>query len=543
MQNMQKEVEEEGKKEKELFDKFMCFCGGSGSDMATAIEVGKAKIEELTAKVKSEEAEKVQLSQELVDHKADREQAKADLAEATTLREKEKAEFDAMSADSKTNIAGLDAAIPAIEKGMGGASFLQTPIGSRVVKLVESFPQMDPQDRRQALAFLQGGDSSESGGAGEILGIMKQMKDTMEANLAEAEADEAKAAAGFTDLEASKKKEIEVATEAIESKTVRSGELAVSVVQTKDALEDTIQEVADNEKFSSQLDEQCASKQKEWAVRQKARADEVQAISEAIGILNDDDALDVFKKAAPDAAAFLQRSSPRTRASKAKNAQAVLASLANRNGNSQELKLILYSMNSKLRLAAKGKVQKFDEIKKMIDDMVTLLGKEQKDDDKQKAFCQDEFDRTADEETAAKEKVAAITATIEEDTDELAQLTEEIATLQQEIKDIDKAVAQATEQRKEEHEESTNAAQMSQAALQLVDKAKNRLKKFYQPSFVETKAAPQESQESQDGVLFSSSFVQIKSHSRSKDFMDASDDQPEAPETFSGEVKKNEKSA
>merc|ERR1719389_1405347 len=405
MQNMQNEVEAEGAKEKELFDKFMCFCGGSGSEMATAIEVGKAKIEELTAKVKSEEAEKVQLAQELVDHKSDREAAKSDLAEATTLREKESAEFQAMSADSKTNIAGLASAIPAIEKGMSGASFLQTPFGNRIVKLVESFPQMDPMDRRQALAFLQGGDSAESGGAGEILGIMKQMKESMEANLAEAEADEAKAAAGFADLEASKKKEIEVATEAIESKTVRSGELAVSVVQTKDALEDTIQEVADNEKFSAQLDEQCAAKEKEWAVRQKARADEIQAISEAIPILNDDDSLDVFKKAAPGAAAFLQRSSPRTRASKAKNAQAILASLATHKGvNSQELKLILYSMNSKLRLASKGKVQKFDEIKKMIDDMVALLGKEQKDDDKQKEFCRDEFDKAADEEAAAKEK-------------------------------------------------------------------------------------------------------------------------------------------
>jgi hypothetical protein len=539
MQNMQKEVEAEGAKEKELFDKFMCFCGGSGSAMATAIEVGKAKIEELTAKVKSEEAEKVQLGQELVDHKKDREGAKADLAEATTLRQKESAEFEAMSAESKTNIEGLASAIPAIEKGMGGASFIQTPLGSRVVKLIESFPQMDPMDRRQAIAFLQGGDSAESGGAGEILGIMKQMKETMEANLAEAVADEEKAAAGFADLEASKNKEIEVATESIESKTVRSGELAVSVVQTKNALEDTIEEVADNEKFSAQLDEQCASKEKEWAVRQKARADEVQAISEAIGILNDDDALDVFKKAVPgDAAAFLQRSSPRTRASKAKNAQAILAHLAAHKGvNSQELHLILYSMNSKLRLAAKGKVQKFDEIKKMIDDMVALLGKEQKDDDKQKEFCRDEFDRTADEEVAAKEKVAAITATIEEATDSLAQTTEEIATLQQEIKDIDKAVAQATEQRKEEHEESVAAAQMSQAALQLVDKAKNRLAKFYNPSTAKAALV----QEPQEGMLFSSSFVQIKSHTRAKDFED--DDQPEAPETFSGEVKKNEKSA
>merc|ERR1719271_1138567 len=103
MQNMQKEIEAEGKKEKELFDKFLCFCDGSGSSMAKAIVDAKAKIEELTAKVKAETAEKAQLEQEIVDHKSDREGAKNDLAEATTIREKEKGEFEALAADSKTN--------------------------------------------------------------------------------------------------------------------------------------------------------------------------------------------------------------------------------------------------------------------------------------------------------------------------------------------------------------------------------------------------------------------------------------------------------
>merc|ERR1719171_1811337 len=117
----------------------------------------------------------------------------------------------------------------------------------------------------------------------------------MEANLKEATEDEAKAAAGFEELESSKEKEIDAATSAIETKTVRSGELAVSIVQAKDGLEDAQQELADNEKFGAQLEEQCASKQKEWAQRQKDRAAEIQAVSEAINILNNDDALDTFK--------------------------------------------------------------------------------------------------------------------------------------------------------------------------------------------------------------------------------------------------------
>merc|ERR1719172_509100 len=96
--------------------------------------------------------------------------------------------------------------------------------------------------------------------SGQIVGILKAMKDDMEAELKEATADEEKAIAGFADLKASKEKEQEVATEAIETKTARAGELAVSVVQTKDSLEDTTSELADTEKFLAQLASECATK-------------------------------------------------------------------------------------------------------------------------------------------------------------------------------------------------------------------------------------------------------------------------------------------
>merc|ERR1719281_1907266 len=110
---------------------------------------------------------------------------------------------------------------------------------------------------------------------------------------------------------------------------------------------------------------------------------------------------------------------------------------------------MLYAMSSKIRLANKHghKTQKFDEIVKMIDDMVALLGKEQKDDDKQKVFCQNELEKATDEEAASKETIAGITASIDEQTDSIAALTEEIATLEEEIKGIDKSVTEATEQR------------------------------------------------------------------------------------------------
>merc|ERR1719265_903915 len=104
---------------------------------------------------------------------------------------------------------------------------------------------------------------------------MKQMLEEMQKASAEADADEAKAASGFAEHSASKNKEVSVATAAIESKTVRSGELAVSTVQAQNALDDAEEELADAEKFAATLKVQCAEKTTEWQARSKLRAEEV----------------------------------------------------------------------------------------------------------------------------------------------------------------------------------------------------------------------------------------------------------------------------
>merc|ERR1719149_585856 len=189
-------------------------------------------------------------------------------------------------------------------------------------------------DRNSALAFLEQGSES-TGASDQIVGILKAMKDDMEAELKEAVADEAKSVAGFNDLKGSKEKEIEMATEAIETKMGRAGELAVSVVQSKDALEDANDEAAETQKFMVTLEKDCATKQADNAERTKMRNMEITAISEAIGILNDDDALDVFKKALPSSfvqtVGFLQRGE--ATASRASKAQALIAGVAGKAKN------------------------------------------------------------------------------------------------------------------------------------------------------------------------------------------------------------------
>merc|ERR1719460_3063477 len=86
LQDMQKEIAAEGAKEKELFDKFMCFCTGNTAELQKGIDDNKAKIEELNGKLKADTAEKAQAALDIVQHKTDKASAEQDLSKAEAIR-------------------------------------------------------------------------------------------------------------------------------------------------------------------------------------------------------------------------------------------------------------------------------------------------------------------------------------------------------------------------------------------------------------------------------------------------------------------------
>ena len=132
--------------------------------------------------------------------------------------------------------------------------------------------------------------------------------------------------------------------------------------------------------------------------------------------------------------------------------------------------------------ALKSKAVDFSKITEQIDGMIDVLGKEQTDDDTQKAFCDEEFTKSAAEKKETEDKLASLAASIEEMSATVATLKSEIETLTAEIKALDKAVAQATEQRKEEHATFLQTSAEGSAAVQLIEAAKNKLNKFYNPT-------------------------------------------------------------
>merc|ERR1719161_1246895 len=55
LQMMSKKVEEEGKKEKELFDKFVCYCKNGASTLGQSIADNNAKVPQLQSDIEAAE--------------------------------------------------------------------------------------------------------------------------------------------------------------------------------------------------------------------------------------------------------------------------------------------------------------------------------------------------------------------------------------------------------------------------------------------------------------------------------------------------------
>merc|ERR1711977_404939 len=75
----------------------------------------------------------------------------------------------------------------------------------------------------------------------------------------------------------------------------------------KNELTDTEEALMADQAFLAGLDKACAAKKAEWEVICATRTDELAALADAIKMLNDDDALELFKKTLPSASAsFMQ---------------------------------------------------------------------------------------------------------------------------------------------------------------------------------------------------------------------------------------------
>jgi len=493
LQMMQKRVAAEGEKESALYTKFMCYCKNAGGTLGKSVGDAQTKIPTVGSDIESSQAKLKQDQADVKRAQTDRADAKSAMSDASAIRAKEASTFAASKAEATSNIASLAGAITAIEKGMTG--FLQTEAAQRLKRTIMNLKDLTDFDRDEVVSFLSGTQSEEyAPQSGQITGILKEIKDTMSKNLADAESLESSSSTSYDELMAAKAKEVNALTKTIEAKTGRIGEMSVAIVQMQEDLSDTEAGLLQDQKFLKDMDANCATKTAEYDANVKVRGEELLALAETVKFLNDDDALELFKKALPgSSSSFLQMKN----GFEAQRAQA-LARIA-------EAKKVAKNRPGLdfITLALQGKKVNFGKVVKMIDNMVTTLGQEQSDDNDKREYCAKQFDFTDDKKKGLQRSIADSETEISKEQDTLAQLKEEIAALEDGIKALDKEVASATEQRKEENEDFTGLMSSDAAAKELLGMAKNRLQKFYNPKLYAPKRALVEE---------ATTFVQINQH-------------------------------
>merc|ERR1719379_886668 len=211
-----------------------------------------------------------------------------------------------------------------------------------------------------------------------------------------------------------KKKEVAALTKAIEEKLVRVGELGVQIATMKNDLEDTQETLAEDTKYLADLGKTCAAKTKEWEARCKSRSEELLALSDTIKILNDDDALELFKKTLPSASASLLQIQVTESQLRARALKMVMDT---------RKKHKALSLNF-IALALRGKKVGFEKVIKLMDEMVVTLKKEQVDDDAKKEYCEKELDLADDKKKVIERAIADSEKAIAEVEEGITAVTE-----------------------------------------------------------------------------------------------------------------------
>jgi len=425
LKDLKSSLENEAEEDEAVYEKLACWCETNDKSKTLAISDADAKIKELDSTIQKTTALKETLGVEIPALVKEIAENKKSLAESTAIRGKQSADFTAEEKEMMESITALGAAVMVLSKH--NTALISTAKSSAVAvdmknAAAAAFKELQqhsklllgvvtPKQRKLIAAFARSEQVSSdyfdaaptfnqayAPQGGEIFGILRQMKETFESDLTEAQKEELAAQETFTSLKTAKEGEIATGEAALEDKQQQLAAAQEKLAQAKDERTDTDETMKADKDFLSDLKVKCALTDHEWEQRQQLRQDEIKAVQEALTVLTSDESRELFSRTFKQAASFMQKSSRRSSDSRTRAAKTLTAA-AVRLGDPK-----LSALATSVQLDA------FVQVKKAIDDMVAELLKEADDESKHRDFCIDEIaknDRETPSDTHTKGKIEA----------------------------------------------------------------------------------------------------------------------------------------
>jgi len=513
LEEMKAGVEKEGEEDTTAYDKYACWCKTNDAEKTQAIIDAEKAIADLTSLIEELAALQAKLNTEIEELEGDIAAANEALATAAAEREKEKAEFETTAADMKNALSALSEAIEVLSKvqlmqkqGKGdshqvGQMLLQVKnivTRSNLQHYEAHFHNVMQSDLWDFLASVGSGEKNflptkqhdfsalaqpiEGGGAaagaksynsrsGQIFGILQQMREEFGKDLSEAQKEELRAMISFNNLKTAKMKEIDAATDL---KNHKSEELAKAIqddANAKEDIEDTKAALSADQQFLMELKKNCKIADEEYAARQKMRSDEIMALSEALKMLTDEDARDLFGRAT----SFLQINTVVS-----SQAKSTAQNSARFRAVTRILQIAKKTKNFQLAaLAVSTQLDAFTKVKEAMDKFLVELKKQQKDEYEKNDFCKAEIDKNEDDTKVKTHEKEDLDDHLAEVVTTIDVLTKEIDALNVEVGEMQVSLKRSGEDRKAENQDFQAQVADQRAVMHILNKVLDRLKEFY----------------------------------------------------------------
>jgi len=492
LQDMESELQQELKDDKEVHETLQCWCGTNKGDKEKAIELAQARIAQLEASIGEDVAKLAELKEKRAATLAEIDSDHAALSEASALRIKENKAFQAAETDlieaikaSKQAIVVLGEQNPQLAQLKSVTQSLQH---AGVAKILASRGSLNKDQLEMLKAFLQEssgamsflaipGFKSYAPQSGQIFGILQQMQEDFEKTLGESQAAEAKAVADYESLKAAKEEEIASGKKAMAQLDEDIGTVTEKHAEALQEKDDTEAQLALDQEFLKNLNEKCANSAAEFDKRVADRMAEIEAVEDTIKILNSDEAFANFGKTTsdPDSATFVAGTASflQVESKTEMGMRSSVAGLLRRAARA--------SNNPKLALlAVRAKLDAFTAVKAEIDKLVAEYQQQQKDEIAHKDYCVGELNTNTRDTAKFNDKADGLRAKIADLEKTIETLAADLKSTQDANAEMELQMKRASESREGENGLFQQTVAEQRLTQQILDKAIERMMQTYQ---------------------------------------------------------------
>eukprot|EP00397_Hematodinium_sp_SG-2012_P028310 GEMP01029797.1.p1 GENE.GEMP01029797.1~~GEMP01029797.1.p1 ORF type:complete len:666 (+),score=251.74 GEMP01029797.1:53-2050(+) len=475
-----------GKQEKQdeevRMSTFQQWCGDAATDRERAIAEGNRAIEQLNADIQKAEADAAELGNQIQGLQSNIGAWQANHKATTEIRNKERKDYQDVHTDYSESIDAIQRAIVVLKR----QNFDRTQQEGALVQ-VSKLKLVAPKERRAITAFLEKdpespdflGRSAPDANAyefqsGGVIEMLQRLIDRFVDEKRQLEKEEANSRHSYQMLSQDLTDQIENATSESNNRAEVKHKRESDAAEAKGDLADTTLVHDEDQKYLRDLNAECRQKNLDFENRSKLRADELEALQQAIDILSSSSVAGHAETHLPTflATSFLQRATRTSPQDSALLQSRVAAFLANRASATSSRLLAM--------LATKVAADPFEKVRKMIRDMIIRLQEEATEETEHKGWCDAELATNKVTREAKQAEVEGLTARTDALTAKIAKLSQEIADLSASVAQIDASVSEATKQRVEEKAKNEQAIADAKEAQVAVARAVSILREFYE---------------------------------------------------------------